>query len=94
MAWLQAILLVLGVGLALCLWQQAYLDSAHSIQFLELIHVGLVLIAVVGVAVNNDEVKKPRNARLFNMSVIRQDLLRYRLANHACRDRMVGSFIN
>ena len=55
---------------------------------------GLVLIAVAEVAVNKDEVKKPRNARLFNMSVIRQDLLRYRLANHACRDRMVGSFIN
>ena len=55
---------------------------------------GLVLIAVAEVAVNNDEVKKPRNARLFNMSVIRQDLLRYRLADHACCDRVVGSFIN
>ena len=55
---------------------------------------GPVLIAVAEVAVNNDEVKKPRNARLFNILVIRQVLLRYRLANHACRDRMVGSFIN
>ena len=55
---------------------------------------GLVLIVAAEVAVNNDEVKKPRNARLFNISVIRHVLLRYRLANHACRDRMVGGFIN
>jgi len=53
LAWLQAILLVLGVGLVSCLWQQAYLDSVHSIHFLELIHVGLVLIVVAVVAASN-----------------------------------------